>query len=46
MNRGRFAVIIPVYNHEQRVADVIRGALKLGFPVIAVDDGSTDATTE
>ncbi len=46
MNRGRVAVIIPVYNHEQRVADVIRGALKLGFPVIAVDDGSTDATTE
>jgi glycosyltransferase involved in cell wall biosynthesis len=46
MNRGRFAVIIPVYNHEQRVADVIRGALKLGFPVFAVDDGSTDATQE
>jgi glycosyltransferase involved in cell wall biosynthesis len=46
MNKGRFAVIIPVYNHEQRVADVIRGALKLGYPVFAVDDGSTDATPE
>jgi glycosyltransferase involved in cell wall biosynthesis len=44
MNKGRFAVIIPVYNHEQRVADVIRGALKLGFPVFVVDDGSTDGT--
>ncbi|MBN2159555.1 MAG: glycosyltransferase family 2 protein [Spirochaetes bacterium] len=43
---GRFAIIIPVYNHEQRVADVVRGALKLGFPVFVVDDGSTDATYE
>ena len=44
MTKVRFAVIIPVYNHEQRVADVIRGALELGFPVIVVDDGSTDGT--
>jgi|SRR3990172_4915981 glycosyltransferase involved in cell wall biosynthesis len=44
MNKGRFAVIIPVYNHEQRVADVVRNTLKLGFPVFVVDDGSTDAT--
>jgi glycosyltransferase involved in cell wall biosynthesis len=46
MKKGRFAVIIPVYNHEQRVADVIRDALGLGFPVFAVDDGSTDATPD
>lgn len=46
MAKGRFAVIIPVYNHEQRVADVIRSVLRLGFPVFAVDDGSTDATPE
>jgi glycosyltransferase involved in cell wall biosynthesis len=44
MNKGRFAVIIPVYNHEQRVADVVRCTLKLGFPVYVVDDGSTDGT--
>lgn len=44
MNKGRFAVIIPVYNHEQRVADVVRNALKLGFPLYVVDDGSTDGT--
>ena len=44
MNKGRFAVIIPVYNHEQRVADVARSTLKLGFPVFVVDDGSTDST--
>ena len=41
MDKGRFAVIIPVYNHEQRVADVVRNTLKLGFPVFVVDDGST-----
>jgi glycosyltransferase involved in cell wall biosynthesis len=44
MNKGRFAIIIPVYNHEQRVADVVRHALKLGFPLFVVDDGSTDST--
>ena len=44
MKKGRFAVIIPVYNHEQRVADVVRTTLKLGFPVFVVDDGSTDDT--
>jgi glycosyltransferase involved in cell wall biosynthesis len=40
----RAAVVIPVYNHEQMVAEVVQRALKLGLPVIVVDDGSTDAT--
>jgi glycosyltransferase involved in cell wall biosynthesis len=40
---GRFAVVIPLYNHEQKIADVVKQALKLKFPVIVVDDGSTDA---
>lgn len=40
------AVIIPVYNHAQRIKTVIRQALALGFPVIVVDDGSTDKTAE
>ncbi len=40
------AVVIPVYNHEQRIAEVIREALKLGWPVIVVDDGSTDSTPD
>jgi glycosyltransferase involved in cell wall biosynthesis len=43
-NRHRAAVVIPVYNHEQMVADVVERSLKLGFPVIVVDDGSTDGT--
>ena len=40
------AVVIPVYNHEQMVADVVRRALALGLPVWVVDDGSTDRTHE
>jgi glycosyltransferase involved in cell wall biosynthesis len=42
----RFVFVVPVYNHEQRVADVIARARETGFPVIAVNDGSTDATGE
>ncbi|MHB1014321.1 MAG: glycosyltransferase family 2 protein [Desulfurivibrionaceae bacterium] len=40
------AVIIPVYNHEQRIAEVIRETLKLGLPLFVIDDGSTDRTPE
>lgn len=39
---GRFAVVIPVYNHGRTVAAVVRTALTLGLPVFVVDDGSTD----
>lgn len=38
------AVIIPVYNHEQRIGAVIDQALKLGLPLFVIDDGSTDST--
>jgi len=37
-------VIIPVYNHEARVADVAQRALELGLPVLVVDDGSNDGS--
>ena len=40
------AVVIPVYNHEQRIGAVIQEAMKLGLPIIVVDDGSTDNTPE
>lgn len=40
------AIIIPIYNHAGRVADVIQRSLGLGLPVIVVDDGSSDATAE
>jgi glycosyltransferase involved in cell wall biosynthesis len=42
--KNRFAFIIPVYNHAGTVAQVIRQAQCMGFPVFVVDDGSTDHT--
>jgi glycosyltransferase involved in cell wall biosynthesis len=44
MDKTRVAVVIPVYNHEGKVAQVIREALSLPFPLFVVDDGSTDGT--
>lgn len=40
----RPAVIIPVYNHEYHITEVIRKTLLLNLPVFVVDDGSTDST--
>ena len=45
-NKNRFAFIIPVYNHAAAVAQVVKDALALHFPVFVVDDGSTDTTYE
>lgn len=36
-------IVIPVYNHEKTVRQVVTAARTLGVPVIVVDDGSTDA---
>jgi len=38
------AIIIPVYNHSKKIAEVVRRALELGLPVFVVNDGSTDET--
>ena len=42
--KNRFAFVIPVYNHARTVAQVIKDAQKMGYPVFVVDDGSTDNT--
>jgi glycosyltransferase involved in cell wall biosynthesis len=44
--KNRFSTVIPVYNHEQTVADVVKRAMELNMPVVVVDDGSTDSTFE
>jgi glycosyltransferase involved in cell wall biosynthesis len=44
--KDRFAFIIPVYNHAATVAQVVKDAQALNFPVFVVDDGSTDTTYE
>lgn len=40
------AIIIPVYNHGDQIAGVLQCALTLDLPVIVVDDGSTDTTSQ
>jgi len=39
----RPCIILPTYNNERTLADVVEAACAIG-PVIAVDDGSTDGT--
>lgn len=43
---GRFAILIPVYNHADGIGPVIERARRLGLPIRIVDDGSTDGTAE
>jgi glycosyltransferase involved in cell wall biosynthesis len=38
------AIVIPIYNHGQRILPVLDQARELGLPIIVVDDGSTDQT--
>ena len=42
----KFAVVIPVYNHESKIKAVVESARRLSMPVYVVDDGSTDATPD
>jgi glycosyltransferase involved in cell wall biosynthesis len=42
----RCAVVIPAYNHGSQLGDVLTKALRFGFPVFVVDDGSTDSTPQ
>jgi len=44
IERSGFAIVIPVYNHGQRVREVVQKALTLDIPVFVVDDGSMDDT--
>ena len=37
-------IVIPTYNNERTVVDVVKGACTSGLPVIVVNDGSTDET--
>jgi len=37
-------VVIPAYNAADTIAGVVRETLALGYPLLVVDDGSTDAT--
>jgi glycosyltransferase involved in cell wall biosynthesis len=41
---NRIAIVIPAYNHEKKIPQVVSEALKLRLPLYIIDDGSTDAT--
>lgn len=38
----KITIVVPVYNEEEKVTDVLRELSKTRFQVVAVDDGSTD----
>ncbi len=40
------AVVVPSFNHGGTLISVVERSLARGFPVIVVDDGSTDGTAE
>jgi glycosyltransferase involved in cell wall biosynthesis len=42
----RRVIVIPAYNEEKTVADVVRSAVGVAERVIVVDDGSSDRTAE
>ncbi len=44
--KKEIAVIIPLYNHEMNVRQVVLDSLKLKLPVFVVDDGSTDKSVD
>ncbi len=49
MNRTkelRVIIVIPLYNHADTVGDVAKRAITAGWPVLVVDDGSSDGGIE
>ena len=45
LNNGFLCVVIPAYNEQGRIEQVVRGAKKFAHEVIVVDDGSSDETS-
>ena len=43
---SHICAVIPTYNNGGTVAGVVQGVLRQGLPVLVVDDGSTDQTSE
>lgn len=37
-------IVIPFYNEEKHIVDVVKGLMKYKFPIVLVDDGSTDSS--
>ena len=41
---ARALVVVPAYNEDATVADVVKAVITAGYPVVVVDDGSSDWT--
>jgi len=41
---GDLLVLVPVYNHDHRVGQVVGAVRALGAPILVIDDGSTDTS--
>jgi glycosyltransferase involved in cell wall biosynthesis len=39
-------IVIPAYNAAATIAEVVKETRKMGYPVLVVDDGSTDGTAD
>lgn len=44
-NRVKLAVVAPTYDNARTLRDVLDGVAALGLPIVAVNDGSGDATS-
>lgn len=44
MSAGQTLVVVPAFDEAASVAEVVRRVTAVGYPVLVVDDGSTDAT--
>ena len=45
MESPRIAIIIPAYNEEATIKDIVKSTINYGFPIV-VDDGSEDNTAD
>ena len=39
-------VLIPAYNEAEKIGGVVQNIIRRGFPVLVIDDGSTDRTSD
>lgn len=46
LSKDRVLVLIPAYNEEKHILQVIQETRSLGFPVLVVDDASSDGTVQ
>ena len=43
---GNVLAVVPAFNEEHNLQEVVSGLMSLGFPVLVVDDGSHDRTAQ